>query len=192
MVGAKGDDAAIVAKYRATPQFRQAWKIINPSREHRSECEWWVVHAILRILRFKEYPTPAEEKKELEEGIKKLRAAIPFVGLRLREVLKAHVRIMEILADTIVVEKGKPRRSLGKTLAVLYAYELLANFGGKPPTRHRKGAWHELSKVLFWEAKDLFDYLEEFRPSKPPLPLKKTMRLADLDAFLVGQRHRFL
>jgi len=112
-VGTKDDDAAIVAKYRATPQFRRAWKIIKPSHEHRPECEWWIVHAILRILNFKEYPPPAEEKKELEKGIKKLRAAIPFVGLRLREGLKAQARMMEILAGTIVVEKGKPRRSTG-------------------------------------------------------------------------------
>jgi len=126
-------EAAIVAKYRATPQFRRAWKIINPSREQRSECEWWVVHAILRVLNFKEQSAPpAEEKKELEKAIKKLRAAIPFVGPRLREILKVHIRTNEILADTIIVEKGKPRWSLAKTFAVFFAYELLVNFGSTP------------------------------------------------------------
>jgi hypothetical protein len=135
MVGTEDDaaiEAAILAKYRATPQFRRAWKIIKPSREHQSECEWWVVHAILRVLNIKEYPSPAEEKNELEKGIKKLRAAIPFVGPRLREILKVHIRTNEILADTIIVEKGKPRWSLAKTFAVFFAYELLVNFGSTP------------------------------------------------------------
>jgi len=198
MVGTEDDaaiEAAILAKYRATPQFRRAWKMINPSREQRSECEWWVVHAILRVLNFKEQSAPpAEEKKELEKAIKKLRAAIPFVlpFTVLAEDLESQAKLFEDWSGRVVITKGKPRRSSAKALAVFFAYELLANFGSKPPTRSRVGAWHELSKVLFWGAKDLFDYLEEFRPSKPPPPLKKRTRLADLDAYLVGQRPRFL
>jgi hypothetical protein len=187
MLDAKADDdAAIVAKYHATTQFKRALQLINPSREQRSECEYWIVFAIRLVPECKKDDSapPAETKKELKKGIKKLRAAIPFVlELPLRWALEEYVEMLENRAGGIVVEKGKPRRSNAKRAAVHYAHELLTMFG-KPRTYHRKGVWHELAKVLCPGAKDLFDYIEEYRSRaafREPFPPKKfALRLADI------------
>jgi hypothetical protein len=195
-------ETAIVAKYRASPQFKRAWKIISPRPEHSAECEREIVYAILSILVATKADAddripPAEEKKKLGKGAKKLRAAIPFVPSdSLAEDLKDEAKFMEEWADSIAVGKGKPRRQFAKSLGVAWAYDLLTRFGNKPPSRYRDGAWHELSKVLFGEAKDLFDYMETYHPQEPltgeSFVIKERSCMTDMVAYLVGPRPHFL
>lgn len=201
MVGSNDEatiETAIVAKYRATPQFKRAWKIISPRPEYSAECEREIVYAILSVLvtRSTTEPRPAEEKKKLGKGAKKLRAAIPFVlSPSLAEDLKREAKFMEEWADSIAVGKGKPRRQFAKSFGVAWAYDLLTRFGSKPPSRYRDGAWHELSKVLFGEAKDVFDYMETYHLQEPLIsesPFIGRSRMTDMVAALVGARPRFL
>ena len=182
-------ETAIVAKYRASPQFKRAWKIISPRPEHSAECEREIVYAIRSVLVAKvdDRTSPAKAKKKLGQGAKKLRAAIPFVlGPSLAEGLKREAKFMEGRADKIVVGKGKPRLSVAKFHAVVGARDLLTRFGSKRPTRYRTGAWHDLSKALFGKAKDLFDYVEKC-DAQP----RERSRAFLVDVYIVGQRPRF-
>jgi hypothetical protein len=173
-------EAAIVARYRTTEQFKRALGIIAPNPERQIECEYGIVYAILAVKkailaakRIKTY-TPAEQKKDLEKRIKKLRAAESAVDDdSLIDRLTREREYKEfLLAHTLVAGKGKPQRSEIKEIAVHRARELL-KFGSKEPSLYRRGAWHELAKVLFAgdDRTDLFEYLEQYRPPGPILVL---------------------
>jgi len=78
------EEAVIVAQHRATDRFKEAWKIISPKPEHRAECEYDLVRALLTIpvAVGLDKSKPAENKKNLRRDAKKLRAAIPAVSYR--------------------------------------------------------------------------------------------------------------
>ena len=169
------DEAVIVAQHRATHRFKEAWKIISPKPEHRAECEYDLVRALLTIpvAVGLDKSKPAENKKNLRRDAKKLRAAIPAVlwNEELIEGLKREAKFVENYADSIVVGKGKPQRSRARAAAVHQAYELLKKYGSEPKI-YRYGRWHNLAKVLFGRESakkdksiDLFDYIERYQPT---------------------------
>jgi hypothetical protein len=164
------DEAAIVVQYRATPRFKQAWKIISPKPQSQRECEYDLVRALLLIpiaAGYYDRIKPAESKRQLLRDARKLRAAIPAVhrNNKLIEDLNREVKFVEDYANSIVVGKGKPRRSMARHNAVHQACELLKKYGSKPPRKSRKGKWHRLAKVLFGDPDaDLFDYIERYQP----------------------------
>jgi hypothetical protein len=190
----RGDDwvnPAIVAKYRATPQFiKEVFKIIKPDPERERECEYELVavlsgiEAAAQMDKFKSVPTPAQYKKNLLKLAKTLQDAIDLAGkaippkyeLQLRrskdswigEELKLHLKKTEQAINWISkgVRKGSPRLSYARIAAADAAYILLRKYG-RSPTRvgGREGRTHKLAKVLFGnEDADLFDYLKRSSP----------------------------
>jgi hypothetical protein len=162
------EEAAIVAKYRATEQFRNAWEIISPNiPEHRSKCENEIVYAIL-VVRFAKFGARRGNvnKKHFLNRAKKLRAAeaAVYFSVSLIDDLKREREALERMASSFSAGKGKPQRSKPKQIAVGHARELL-RFGNKRPSLYRDGSWHELAKILFNEdGVDLFEYLERYSP----------------------------
>jgi len=63
------EEAVIVAQHRATDRFKEAWKIISPKPEHRAECEYDLVRALLTIpvAVGLDKSKPAENKKTFAE-----------------------------------------------------------------------------------------------------------------------------
>ena len=78
-------EAAIAAQFRATRQFKRAWKIIEPDPQRRAQCEHELVFALIAVGRFREIdksgPTLAEQRKLLQKLAKTLRVAIDL-GVR--------------------------------------------------------------------------------------------------------------
>jgi hypothetical protein len=128
------NEAAIVAKYRAMPRFKQAWEIISPDPQRRTECEYDLVRALLTIpvAAGLDRDKPAESKRKLLQDAKKLRAAIPAVlwNTKLIEGLKREAKFVEKYADSIVVGKGKPRRSRARERVLAF---VKYHFGDKVP-----------------------------------------------------------
>jgi hypothetical protein len=78
---------AIVAKYRATPQFiKEAFKIIKPDPERERECEYQLIAVLsgieeaARMDKFKSVPTAAQYKKNLLKLAKTLQDAIELAA----------------------------------------------------------------------------------------------------------------
>ena len=77
----RGDDwdRAVVAKYRATWQFKQALKIISPVPQHRADCETDIVGALVWVETFRgvySRRSPAELRKLLQKLTKTLHGAV--------------------------------------------------------------------------------------------------------------------
>ena len=78
----RGDDwiPAVVAKYRATWQFKAAMKIIAPASQRRAECGTDIIKALSWIETIREVHstrrTPAELSKHLQKLAKTLRVAV--------------------------------------------------------------------------------------------------------------------
>jgi hypothetical protein len=190
----RGDDwvnPAIVAKYRATPQFiKEAFKIIKPDPERERECEYQLVavlsgiEAAATMDKFKSVPTPAQYKRDLQKLAQMFQDAIDLAGkaippeyeLQLRrgkdswigEELKPHLKKTEQAINWVSerVRKGSPRVSNARIMAVDAAYILLRKYGRLPPrVGGREGRWHRLARVLLGnEQADLFDYLKRSSP----------------------------
>jgi len=164
------DEPAIVARYRTTSRFKEAWDIIRPKPQAQWECEHDLVRALLLIPIAKglDQIKPAESKRQLLRAAEKLRAAIPAVhrNTKLIEGLKREAKFVEDYAGSIVVGKGKPRLKSARATAVRQASELLEKYGSKPISRHsRRGKCHQLAKVLLGDPHaDLFEYLERYQP----------------------------
>jgi hypothetical protein len=120
-----GEEAEIVARYRATDQFKCAWEIIAPDPERQAECEHRIVYAILQIQRevlfAKRRKTirTAVWKKDLKKRIKKLQAAEAAVedehlADRLIDERERMEKELAMLDKYAVVEKGKPPLSVVK------------------------------------------------------------------------------
>lgn len=184
---ADDQEPAIVAKYRATWQFKEALKIIEPDRERRRECEHQVAVALFgvevaaKIDKGKLVRTPAQYKKNLRQLAKTLHRAIDLAAKAIPpeyqmqpdkdswfgDELKIYLKKTERAIDWInkSVKKGSPRLSLARRAAVDSAYVLLRKYGRRPPTRGREGRWLKLAGVLFGnEQADLFDYLDRSFP----------------------------
>lgn len=167
MVGADRE-ATIVAQYRTTKQFKEAWKIVSPPLEGRAECERAIVYAMLRVKDEKIRPKPTRiTRRNIEKRIKKLRAAEAAVLLDdfLVHRLADHREYLEKLSS---IEWGKRTRgpSESRVIAVDQARKLLLKFG-KKPSRYRQGLWHQLAKILFGAGADLFEYLSAYQPPEP-------------------------
>jgi hypothetical protein len=195
-------ETAIVAQYRATRQFKDAWKIISSDPRLRADCEYALVYAILYV-RYetlqKKLASRGEHKKELERGVKKLRSAEKAVrfNFSLIDDLKRERKAVENILAIMVVPRRRPRPSQARALAVHHARKLLLEFGNKPPAeRSRGGTWHRLAKVLFGDKRaDLFEYIERY--NSPELEMDFThevetqkLTLLDLEV-IVGNRLSF-
>jgi hypothetical protein len=179
----KGDDwnPAVVAKYRATWQFKAAVKIISPAPQRRADCERDIVEALMSIEVWRDINlrrTPAEKRKLLQKLAKTLRVAIDladqlgpwdiwdlpisFLDIPPIEDLKSHLKQIEAASDYItknLVRKGAPRYNDARAAAK--AHLLLTKYSRRPG-RSREGPWHELARALFRDRNaDLFDYMNK-------------------------------
>lgn len=148
---ASANDTAILAKYRATPRFEDALKIIDPNRREQCEYElasalWGIEHAA-KMDKFKSVRTPAQHRKDLEKLSKALRTALkhapkafPFeyrirrdpenaVPLDIEEELKRHLRETEQAINWTRerARKGSPAQSYARITAVDAAFFCSAN-----------------------------------------------------------------
>jgi hypothetical protein len=174
--------AAILEKYRATGQFKDALKIIAPDPKRWEECEYevakalWTVEVGVKLDKPKAVRTSGQYKILLERLKNRLRAdielaaeAIPLEYQILRgkdswiaEELKRLLKETEQAVDWNKKRARKASRPLSyaRIAAVDAAYLLLRRYG-KRPTRSREGDWINLARVLFGnEQADLFDYLK--------------------------------
>ena len=73
------EEAVIVAQHRATDRFKEAWKIISPKPEHRAECEYDLVRALLTIpvAVGLDKSKPAENKKKPSPRYKEVKSGNP-------------------------------------------------------------------------------------------------------------------
>jgi hypothetical protein len=185
------EKTAVVAKYRATPRFKQALKIIAPDASRRAECERGLVEALRTIEDAarveKSEQAAAEQRKLLQQLAKTLRRAIKLAGQARREEykprptpwdsridgLKCFLMETENAADycsRFEVSKGAPRRSNTRIAAVWQAYILLEKYGKRPPGFSREGPWHKLARVLLGNQQaDLFDYMQTRHKLNQPL-----------------------
>jgi hypothetical protein len=176
--------AAIVDKYRATWQFKDALKKIAPDPERRKQCEYDLAEALRLIdseTRFnKSRLTPAKHKKLLQNLATTLRRAVKLAARERQELgtprrtpwdsriddLKRWLKETEKEADNVSkyeIGKGAPRRDTARTAAVLQACNLLEKYGS-PPTLYHDGPWHDLAKILLGNDRaDLFDYMKVHR-----------------------------
>jgi hypothetical protein len=72
-------DPAVVAKYRATWQFKAALEIISPASQHRASCERDIIEALMSIEAWRKISStrsPTEQRKLLLKLAKTLRAGI--------------------------------------------------------------------------------------------------------------------
>jgi hypothetical protein len=80
------EEAANLAKYRATEQFKTAWKIISPKAECAAKCEAQLARTLRHIRRWAERDKSnlgeAEERKLLEKLAKTLRTAIDITRVK--------------------------------------------------------------------------------------------------------------
>jgi hypothetical protein len=176
------EKAAVVAKYRATPRFKQALQIIAPDSSRQAECESDLVGA-LRLIEAgakidKSGLTPAKRGKLFQELTKTLQRAIDLATrARYEEYtprrtpwdsriddLKCFLQETKLAADYVSkfeVSKGAPRRSNTRIAAVWQAHILLEKYGKRPPGFSREGPWLKLARVLLGNQQaDLFDYMQ--------------------------------
>jgi hypothetical protein len=180
-------DPAVVARYRATWQFKAALEIISPALQDRASCESDIIEALKSVEVWREINsrrTPAEQRKLLQRLAKALRAAIKIadqlgpwdlwdlpiqhsdIAPARAENLKSSLKEIEAAAGYITkntMTKGAPKYSDVRAAAVAAAHSLLTGYSEEPGLS-REGPWHELARVLFGDmGADLFDYMNEFR-----------------------------
>jgi hypothetical protein len=173
-------EVAIVARFRVTWQFKQAWKILKPDPQREVQCEREVVFALAGVEVAREMdksgPPLAEQRKLRQKLAKTLRVAVDLavqMSPGMRCVTRSRVEFLRKFGKEIeeegdyfdkhVVKKGAPPERAARMVAVSQAYLLLKEYGGRP-TRYREGPWHALARVLFGnEQADLFDYIERYR-----------------------------
>jgi hypothetical protein len=180
------DDPAVVAKYRATWQFKAALEIISPASQFRASCEIDIIEALKTVevwRKINSRRTPAEQKTLLQRLAKALRAAIKIadqlgpwdlwdlpiqhsnVVLPRAEDLKSYLKEIEAAAGYIIkntMTKGAPRYNDVRAAAAGVAHTLLRGYS-KEPGLSREGPWHELARVFFGDMEaDLFDYMNEY------------------------------
>jgi len=169
-----------VAKWRATPECKNALKIIAPGPKRQRECEDDIARALrgVKCAAEIEWRTAAQYKKDLQKLAKRLRTDIELAAkafpleYQIRRGKDSRIWIEEELKRLLEeteraikwtsqhVRKGSPRPSWERIVAVYNAYRLLRKYG-KKPTRSREGIWHRLAKVLLRkEQADLFDLLK--------------------------------
>jgi hypothetical protein len=183
-------EAARVAKdraLRATPQFKEALKIISPARQHRPDCETDIADALMSIeFSHSMYArrSPAEKRELLQKLAKTLRGAVNLVDQldardwwdlpgdlipeRLGD-LKTCLKEIEAVADAAqtAVKKGAPRYNDARADAVGRAHQLLTKYS-KRPGCSRVGPWHDLARVLIGDdGAELFDYMIDYMKKLP-------------------------
>lgn len=160
-------------------QVADAVRLIQPASENLTQCASLVVWAIRMVQAEKAYPrrTRAAAKRNYRTLAKALRTIESSNStLTADDVLMERVqywrKICDLTLDGWATSPGSKQKDAAKEAAVLSAYELLANFGDKPPTKTREGPWHRLAGILLEDPSDgpsdadVFHYMRNFLP--PP------------------------
>jgi hypothetical protein len=174
----------VVAKYRATPKFKDALNIIAPDSKHREKCKYeiatalWGIEIAAKIDKGILVQTAAQYKiplrnlaTTLQRAINLTAKAIPpdykmdpdngqrWIGDPFGEALKRQLKETEqvIIWNNKRAKKGSQRVKHARTAAVDSAFLLLRKYGGKL-TRER---WRKLAGILLGkEEADLFKDLK--------------------------------